>query len=264
MSHTHHFHRGHTILEMLLAMVSAVLVITGALLLFLGGIRVATQTQANSQALRLGSTSVDRMRFSLSEATAFILPDKTTTNANATDSRWSEARLGNPSDYIVRNPSDTSQTLNTALFVTLPAPLNMIVRTTVNQNQIIPLPSRRRITSGLLLYRGDSSGKPAANNGTYLWAWRYEGGGNVSRTVIYRRLSSQWDAVAFRRDAEQTNVLRYRLVHAEKDSYNTERSQLGKSSSEMLESSDYTIALVNYAGGTAPLAALPSTGEQKP
>jgi type II secretory pathway pseudopilin PulG len=260
MSHTRLRQNGHTMLEMLVAMVSATLVLTSALLLFLGGIRVSTKTQASSHALRIGSSGVDRMRLDLSEAVVFILPDKQAENDDDDDGDWSNGRLGSASHYTTQNPNDHRQSLNTAVFVALPTPQDVTLRTGASQTQTVALPSRRRVTRGLLIYRGDSSGKPAADDGTFLWAWRYENGTNVSRTVLYRRLSCQWDAVVFRRDVSQRNLLRYRLVQADKDTYNSERTQFGTSSVENLESSDFAIAMLNYAGGAAPLTALPTNG----
>lgn len=237
-------------LEVLVAAVLGAIVIVGALLIFTGGIRLSLGLQAGSHALQNGSSSIDRMRQGLEEATAVQLPDD-----DAPLTPWSSALLGSQSHYQVQQGNTT---LNTGLYVSLTTPQSLSFRTSATQLSTADIANRRSVTRGALLYRGDSQGTPAPSNGTFLWQWGYENGVVTSKTVLYRKLASTWDAVAFRRGSQSGQVLRYRLLLVDKDSYQQDRSALGANHESALETSDYAISLLNYAGEGVPSAALPT------
>ncbi len=244
--------RAHSMLELLVATVIATLVVVGSILLFIGGVRLSLGMQATSHSLRTGSSSTDRMRQRLEEATAVQLPD----DADPL-TVWPEKSLGKSETY---QSSQGKQTLNTAVFLSLPSTQNLIFRTSAKQTQTLAVTGRRIQTRGMLLYRGDISGTPAPSTGGYLWQWLYENGAVVSKTAIYRKLSPTWDAVTFRRGDQNGSVLRYRVLLVEKDSYNNERSALGAASGTTLETSDSTVALLNNDGTALPIWALPNDG----
>jgi type II secretory pathway pseudopilin PulG len=248
--------RGHSMLEILVATVIGAIVIVGAVLIFTGGIRLSLGLQASSHALQNGSSSIDRMRQGLEEATAVQLPDDA-----APQTPWPSALLGAQSHYQVQQGSTT---LNTGLYISLTSPQSLAFRTSATQLSTVAIANRRTVTRGALLYRGDSQGNPAPSNGTFLWQWAYENGAVTAKTVLYRKLASTWDAVAFRRGSQSGQVLRYRLLLIDKDSYQQDRSAVGANHESALETSDYAISLLNYAGESVPVAALPTAAGGHP
>lgn len=242
-------------LELLVATVIGTLVIVGSVLLFLGGVRLSLGMQATSHALRTGSSGVDRLRLELEESTAMQLPDDTEPLA-----KWPAQNLGQVNQYLSEDPADKKHTLSTAVFVSQAGTRSLAFRTSVSQQQTLTIASRVSPTKGSLLYRGDSSGAPAPSNGRFLWQWSYSNGAVVSKTVLYRKLAPTWDAVTFRRGSTSGQVLRYRLLLVEKDSYNRERSAIGNAPDTALDASDYAINLLNYAGEAVPPTALPAQG----
>lgn len=243
-------------LEVLVATVLSALVVVGAVLIFIGGVRLSLGMQASSHALRTGSTSIDRMRQGLEEATAVLLPDDAPPLL-----QWPIALLGNQSQY---QTTHDSVTLNTGLYISLTGTKSLPFRTSASQVTSLTTADRKVATRGALLYRGDALGNPAPSQGTFLWQWSYENGVVVSKTVLYRKLSTQWDAVAFRRGSQSGQVLRYRLILTEKDSYQQERSSLGSGHGSDLDTSDYAITLLNHAGEGVPTTALPIAGGGHP
>lgn len=261
--------RGHSITELLIACVSATLVLTGGCLLFLAGTRLTVKSQATNHAMRAGSSNIDRLRIQLSEACAFVLPDKTDNSneggGNTKDVKgWSDSRLGSHQRYLVNNVNNAKDIYATGVFLALPRSHNVTLRVSAKQTQTVALPSRLKASRGVLLYRGDREGNPAPRSGTSLWMWHYESGKLVSRLNITNRLSTGWDAVLFRRDRSNPDLLRYRILYAEKDTENQLRTQLGTLSSSSLEGSDYAVALLNYGEGTIPAEALPASGGNHP
>jgi type II secretory pathway pseudopilin PulG len=236
-------------LEILVATVLASLVIVGAVVIFIGGVRLSLGMQARSHALRKGSTSIDRMRQGLEEATAILLPEDA-----APLLQWPSALLGNRNQYQV---TQNGVTLNTGLYISETGTKSLPFRTSATQVSSLTTVDRKKATRGALLYRGDALGTPNPSQGTFLWQWSYENGVVVSKTLLYRKLSTQWDAVAFRRGSQSGQVLRYRLVLTEKDSYQQESSALGSGPESDLDASDYAITLLNHAGEGVPTTALP-------
>jgi type II secretory pathway pseudopilin PulG len=241
--------KGHSMLELLVAAVVGLLVVVGGLLLFLSGARLSVKLQAGSQALRAGSTGVERMRLVLSEATAALLPTDTAPLAS-----WPAAALGDPDQYLSQ---DGETTYATAIYISLPATRTMTFRTGATQTQAVSLPSRSSVTRGALIYRGDSDGHPASTNGTFLWVWSFENQAITAKTVLYRKLAATPGAVAFRRGEGLSPLVRYRLVQAEKDSYGQASSSLGSAPAPSLDTSDYALALLNASGSTVPSSTLP-------
>ena len=237
-------------LEVLVAAVIGAIVVVGAVLIFTGGLRLSLGLQASSHAMKNGSSSIDRMRQGLEEATAVLLPDD-----SAPRTPWPSTLLGAQSHYQVQQGSTT---LNTGLYISLTTPQSLSFRTSATQLTTADIANRRSITRGALLYRGDSQGTPAPSNGTFLWQWSYENGVVTAKTVLYRKLAANGDAVAFRRGSQSGQVLRYRLLLVEKDSYQQDRSAVGTNHESALETSDYAISLLNYAGESVPGAALPT------
>lgn len=252
--------------ELLLACISAVLVLTGGILLFLSGVRLTVKSQATSHAMRSGSSSIDRLRIQLSEATAFVLPEKEESVNSGSSKLWS-ANLGSISQYRSQDPNSSKDTLLTAVFLALPSPHNVTVQIGASKSQSLALPRRSRATQGVLIYRGTEYGKPAPSSGTSLWMWSYDNGKLVSKSALTNRLSESWDAVVFRRDTGgSSNLLYYRLVTAEKDTNSQENSLFGSKNtlSGSNSGSDYAITLLNYGDGAIPSAAFPVNGAEKP
>ncbi|WP_395144183.1 hypothetical protein, partial [Armatimonas sp.] len=131
MSKPRKYTRAHSMLELLVATAIATLVIVGSLLLFIGAVRLSLGMQATSHSLRSGSSSTDRMRQRLEEATAVQLPD----DADPL-TVWPDRRLGKPDKY---QSSQGKQTLNTAVFVSLTNTQNMIFRTSAKQTQSLEI-----------------------------------------------------------------------------------------------------------------------------
>jgi hypothetical protein len=258
--------RGSSIMELLLACISAVLVLTGGILLFLSGVRLTVKSQATSHAMRSGSSSIDRLRIQLSEATAFVLPEKEESVNSGSSKLWSSS-LGSISQYQSKNPKSEQEILLTAVYLALPSPHNVTVQLGASKSQTLALPTRSKATQGVLLYRGTEYGKPDSRSGTSLWMWRYDNGKLISKNSLTNRLSESWDAVAFRRDTGGiSNLLRYRLVTAEKDTSNQESSQFGSKNtlSGTNAGSDYAITLLNFGDGAIPSATFPVNGAEKP
>lgn len=248
---------GFTLLEMLVATVLGILVVTSAVILFIGGVRLALGMQSTSHALRAGSNGIDRLRVELSTATSFMLPSDSDPWVP-----WSDVWLGASNNFLNGRKQD-SATLNTAIFLSFPSDRTVQLRTSATTVSNTSLSLRRTMDRGLLLYRGDANGSPNATSGTFLWMRRYTGGSLTSKTVLYRKLSSAVDAVSFRRGNDSGTLLRYRLLLAQKDSYAQERTALGQGSATMLEASDYSLSLLNSIGGSVPASALPTTDFQK-
>ena len=260
--------RGSSIMELLIACISAVLVLTGGILLFLSGIRLTVKSQATSHAMRTSSSSVDRLRIQLSEATAFVLPEREElgNKGNGSSKLWSSS-LGKISQYQSRNPTTESEVLLTAVFLALPSPHNVTVQISASKSQSLALPTRSKATRAVLLYRGTEYGEPAPSSGTSLWMWSYDNGKLISKSALTNRLSESWDAVAFRGDTGGiSNLLRYRLITAEKDTTNQENSQFGSKNtlSGTNAGSDYAIMLLNYGEGTITSETYPASGESHP
>ena len=248
--------RGFTLLEMLIATVIGVMVVTGSVILFIGGIRLSLGMQATSHALRSGANGIDRLRLEFTEATAYQLPDDSDPFAS-----WDSSLLGSAKQY---HTTTKNLEFNTALYLSLPNPRIMQFRTASTKVQSTSVTVRRTVNRGALLYRGDLEGKPNPENGTALWMWTYVEGKPVARVVLSRKLSTAPDAVSFRRGNASGTNLRYRLVQAEKDSYNQARSGLGNDSASLLEASEFAITLLNNTGGSVPESALPAKGSTHP
>ena len=252
--------RGFTLIEMLVAAVIGVLVVTGAVLLFISSVRLSIGMQGTSFALRKGSVGIDQLRLPLREATALQLPDDT-----GAFLPWSASLLGSASQYQSTGKlANQSQTLNTAIYLSRPSNRTMQLLIGTGKTQATSIAVRRIVTTGTLLYRADIDGKPNPSSGTYLWMWTYNNGALLSRSILCRKLASTWDAVAFRRGNASGSILRYRLVMAEQDSYNQARSQFGKETSNNLEASDYAISLLNFVGGSVPDITMPTQGNAHP
>lgn len=245
---------GFTLLEMLVATVLGILVVASAVTLFIGGMRLAIGMQATSHALRAGSSGIDRLRLELMPATSYTLPD----DDKPWDS-WDNGPLGNAHQYLV---TSNNQTLNTAIFLSLPSNHSVQIRTDATTTTSTSMGMRRTTERGILLYRGNNDGSVNANSGTFLWMRSYANGTLTAKSVLYRKLSSSADAVSFRRGNASGTLLRYRLVLAQKDAYNQERTVLGKNNSNLLETSDYSLTLLNSIGGNVPSSALPTTAFQ--
>jgi len=249
--------RGFTLLEMLVATVLGILVVTSAVILFIGGVRLALGMQSTSHALRAGSNGIDRLRVELATATSYLLPSDADPWVP-----WNDQGLGASKNYLTGGKKEDAP-LNTAIFLSFPSDRTVQLRTGATTVTNTSLSLRRTVDRGLLLYRGDADGTPNANSGTFLWMRRYTGGSLTSKTVLYRKLSSAVDAVSFRRGNDSGTLLRYRLILAQKDSYSQERTALGQGSATMLEASDYSLSLLNSIGGSVPASALPTTDFQK-
>lgn len=248
--------RAFTSLELLVATVLGTLVIVGAVLLFLSGVRLSMGMQASSHTLRNGSSSVERMRLSLEEATAVTLPDDSAPHA-----LWPQTALGPTSNYLT---AWGGRQVSTAVFASQLGTRTLRLRTDASTLQNLAIPLRSVVNRGVLIYRGNTDGTPNPSSGTFLWQWSYEDGVIVRKTVLYRKLSSRPEAVAFRRGSTSGQVMRYRLLLAEKDSYQRDMTVAGGGSHNDLEASDLAVSLLNHAGESVPATALPTGGGSHP
>lgn len=230
---------GFTAVELIVFLTLATLVIFGACMIFLGTLQSVTKIGEQSDNVRESARIQRRLLAQAGEAMFVQLPED-----SLQKNSWPSSALGSASKY---RTSRKGVKANAALLAYLPASYNLVLRNAAGGD--VPLsgdaaPLKRTATGkAALIFRGDESGKPAPENGEYLWLRNQISSSSFGDPVLVsQNLSTQQGAVLLERDDSKIDVVHASLILKEAALAGNEKNPI-----------DFTIRVGNYSSGAEAL-----------